>query len=312
MVHRNKPRERLVRAAWRLGVPTYAIHQLVRDGELVATPPPPGCSEQLAVYEESLAALEQDLRSQLALQDESLATNLFKLMHRIGARPKPWAKVLAAIRTGALTASLADGTAPLAQRIMVANEDVLELPIFADDPAMDWSCVMVSKSDTAEIMNIPAPNFSKYCDFLFGPGGYFRDITMEEALTLGRTYIGTGEMGHRLGLHHTAARHMAEFRKVESRYPGLYSREAAEALIPEMSRQAIGGAPVISVPEKASAEMLATVSPEGRLNLPPYLRRKLGLDQGGRVTFEEGSDGVIMRALAASGSSQGTKAEQRL
>lgn len=300
LIARNRPRELLFRAAWQLGVPTYTAHELLKNGDLVAAHPPPGCTEQLAVDKASLQAFESELLAQIGKTNNTYNVNLAKLMRHIGGRPKPWASVLSAIRTGELPVGLIDGKEPLARRLTVKDEDVLALPIFAEDQHIDWSGVMVTKADCADMMNIVPHNFSPYCEFLFGPGGYLRDITMEEAIRLAKTYIFTGELGHRLGVHHSAARHLADFRGLKSEFIALFKRAQAERLIPEIGRRVIGGSRASSAPafarvSEGEVTMQSSVTPDGRLRLPPYLRRTMGLGQGGKVLFEETPDGVLMR-----------------
>lgn len=301
LAERYLPRERLVRAAWQIGVPTYAVHELVRVGQLIAAPLPPGCSGQLAVYQDSLQAFQAELSMRLAGEVQDYTVNLARLMRRIGGRPKPWAQVLAAIKSGDLPARLAEGAGPMAQRIMVQNEKVLSMAIFAENHDTDWSGIMVTKADCAEMMNILPHNFSGYSDFLLGPGGNIRDITMEEALKLAKTYILTGELGHRLDVHHSAARHLADHRGLKPEFNGLFKRADAERLVPEITRHTIGAAtanPTACAGQPArEATMQSIVSPEGRLRLPPYLRRRLGLGLGGKVLFEETADGILMRPM---------------
>lgn len=305
LAERYLPRERLVRAAWQIGVPTYTIHELVRAGQLVAAPLPPGCSGQLAVYQDSLRAFQTELSECLAGDTQDYTVNLARLMRRIGGRPKPWAQVLAAIKSGDLPARLAEGAGPMAQRIMVQDEKVLSMAIFAENHDTDWSGIMVTKADCAEMINILPHNFSGYSDFLLGPGGNIRDISMDEALRLAKTYILTGELGHRLGVHHSAARHLADHRGLKPEFNGLFKRADAEKLIPEITRHAIDGAAVHPAASAGRPEreptMQSVVSPEGRLRLPPYLRRRLGLGLGGKVLFEETANGVLMRPMRQAG-----------
>lgn len=304
LVKRNRPRVRLTHSAERLGVPTYTIHQLVHDGLLKAAPIPPGCRAQTSVYQASLADLDARLRAHLEGDDEGYEVNLAELMKRIGGRPKPWSRIFAAILSEGLSARLADGKLPLARRIMVRDEAVLSLPIFADRDDMDWDGINVLKSDLADMMNITPHNFSHYSDFLIGPGDHLRDIPMLEALRLAQTYVGSAELGQRHGLHFSAVRHFLESHGVVVEYRGLYDRVAAERLFSGSLKQCnkSWSAEVSHVAE-AKAErgdqlgLQSLVSPRGRLRLPAYLRRQMGLDLGGQVAFTETPEGILMRPV---------------
>ena len=102
-------------------IPTYGIREMAHLGFLTAARVPPGRGDylQLAIWRNSLDAFRNELHSRLVETDVQHPLRLGELMQRIGARPKPWANVLEAIRSGELSASLMDGTEPLAQRISV-------------------------------------------------------------------------------------------------------------------------------------------------------------------------------------------------
>lgn len=42
----------------------------------------------------------------------------------------------------------------------------------------------------------------------------------------------------------------------------------------------------------------AKVSPSGRISLPAALRKRMGLDKGGKVVIEETEDGIVIRTTA--------------
>lgn len=234
MIADNKPRIRLSHAAVILGIPTYGIREMVHLGFLTAARVPPGRGDylQLAVWRDSLEAFRNELHSRLVETDVQHPLRLGELMQRIGARPKPWANVLEAIRSGKLSASLVDGTEPLAQRITVAADVSLHLKCFRPVRSMDWAGCMITKADLAEIMNIRAPHFGRHTEFLLGEGPYFREISMDAALRIARTYISTGEIRQRLGLHPRAASYLAQSHGVLPEAPGLFKRTRAERLIP--------------------------------------------------------------------------------
>jgi len=304
LVERNKPRVRPIHAAERLGVPTYTIHELVRDGLLQAAPIPPGCRGQTSVYRASLAHLSARLHARLDGVDEGYEVNLAALMKRLGGQPKPWSRIFAAILADELPARLAAGKLPLAKRIMVRGEALPSPAIFADRDNMDWSGINVTKADLADMMNITPHNFSHYSDFLIGPGDHLRDIPMQEALRLAGTYVGSAELGQRHGLHFSAVRHFMESQGVPVEYRGLYDRATAERLFagPDEPCGSNSGAAVPNATGTKGGlgdqlDLHSMVSPRGRLSLPAYLRRRMGLDLGGQVVFEETSRGILMRPV---------------
>lgn len=304
LIERNKPRERLTRAAERLGVPTYTVHQLVHDGLLQAAPPPPGCTDRLAIYQASLAELSARLHDQLGNDDEGYDVNIAQLMKRLGGRPKPWSRVFSAILAGHLSARLSPGKLPLAKRIMVKSDAVLSLPIFADRTDMAWDEIHVIKADLADMMNITPHNFSHYSDFLIGPGEHLRDIPMMEAMRLARTYVGSAELAHRQGLHFSAVRHFLESRGVKAAYRGLYMRAEAERLFPGLTKASIEDASTVAsaIADPGARHgrqpgLRTLVNPVGRLRLPAYLRHRMGLNHGGQVEFEETANGILMRPV---------------
>lgn len=153
-------------------------------------------------------------------------------MRQIGGRPKPWAKVLGAIHAGQLSASISAGEAPIALRIMVKSEKLLATQHFQPSPDMTWDNCIVTKTDMADIMNIHPPHFSRYSNFLIGPGPNVREIRMKDVLNLAQTYVSTREISRRLGVHPRRAEYLTRFNKVKRAVPGLFYRASAEALIP--------------------------------------------------------------------------------
>ena len=234
MLAQNKPRLRLVHAAEMLGVPTYAIREMVHLGLVTAAPVPPGRGDhlRLAVCRDSLQAFQGKLCRRLAQAHDAHPVSLVEAMRRIGGRPKPWASVLKAIADGDLPASAADGEAPFMQRVTIGSEEALSLPCFRDTGDVEWSGCMITKSDLAEIMNIRPPHFSRHSEFLLGRGPAFREITMDTAQRLARTYISTGEISRKLGLYHRAVGNFARSNGVKPETPGLFRRAEAEQLIP--------------------------------------------------------------------------------
>lgn len=299
LVERKKPRVRLTHSAERLGVPTYTIHQLVQDGLLEIAPIPPGCRAQTSVDQASLADLDAQLRAKLAGDDEEYDVNLSELMKRIGGRAKPWSRIFGAILADDLSARLGPGTLPLARRIMVKDEAVLSLPIFADRDDMDWGGINVLKADVADMMNITPHNFSHYSDFLIGPGDHLRDIPMLTALRLARTYVGSAELGHRHGLHFSAVRHFLESHGISAEFRGLYDRATAEGQFSSPSEPCSRSSNAAEAKARRGDQLglQSLVSPRGRLRLPAYLRRRMGLDLGGQVAFIETPEGILMRPV---------------
>ena len=234
MLTLNKPRLRLVHAAEMLGMPTYAIRELAHLGLLTAASVPPGRGDylQLAICRDSLEAFRGKLSHLLSQSPEKHPIRLAEAMRGIGGRPKPWARVLKAIADGDLLASAVDGDAPLAQRIMIRSEKVLSLERFQHTGGMNWSSCMVTKTDLAEIMNISPPHFSRHSEFLLGPGPAFREVTMDIARQLARSYITTSEMSRKLRLYRRAVGNFARIHGVKPQASGLFSRTEAERLIP--------------------------------------------------------------------------------
>ena len=234
MLAQEKPRLRLVHAAEMLGVPTYAIREIVHLGLVTAAPVPPGRGDhlQLAVCRDSLQAFRDKLCRRLAHAHHAHPVNLVEAMRRIGGRPKPWARVLKAIAEGEFPASATDGDASLSQRITVGSVEVLSLPCFRDTGDVEWSGCMITKSDLAEIMNIRPPHFSRHSEFLLGPGPALREITMDTAQRLARTYISTVEISGKLRLYRRAVGNLAHRHGVRPETPGLFGRAKAEQFIP--------------------------------------------------------------------------------
>jgi hypothetical protein len=234
MLALNRPRLRLIHAAEMLGVPTYAIREMVQIGLLTAVPVPPGRDGyfQFSVCPDSMQAFSDKLCRHLAQGNQTHPVSLAEVMRRIGGRPKPWAKVLKAVTDGKLPASLAEGVAPFVERIAIMSEGALSLPCFQLNKGMDWSGCMVTKSDLAELMNIRPSHFSRHSEFLLGPGPAVREITMNAALRLARTYISTSEMSRKLHVYRRAVGNLARSCGVEPAAPCLFSRVQAEQLIP--------------------------------------------------------------------------------
>lgn len=237
MVVQRTPRLRLIHAAEMLGVPTYAIREIAHLGLVEVVPVPPGRGDylQLAVCRDGMQALCDKLYCRLTQPNDAHLISLAQAMRKIGGRPKPWARVLKAIADGELTASLAEGEAPLGHRIAIQSEEVLSLPCFQPTSSMDWSGCMVTKTDLAEIMGIRPPHFSRHSEFLLGPGPAFREITMDAALHLARTYISTGEMSLKLHVYRRAVGNLARSHGVKPAARGLFRRAQAEQLIPGLS-----------------------------------------------------------------------------
>ncbi|MET4593524.1 MULTISPECIES: TniQ family protein [unclassified Sphingomonas] len=234
MLTRSRTRLRLVHAGEMLGTPTYAIRELAHLGLVAVASVPPGRGDylHLAVCRDSLEAFRSKLSRRLSQSKGEYPVRLTEAMRGIGGRPKPWARVLQAIVEGDLAASVVDGDAPLAQRITIRSEKILSAECFQHTEGMDWSGCMVTKSDLTEIMNISPPHFSRHSEFLLGPGPAFREITMDTAQQLARTYITTSEMSRKLRLYRRAVGNSARIHGVKPQASGLFSRTEAEQLIP--------------------------------------------------------------------------------
>lgn len=234
LLAQNKPRLRLVHAGEMLGVPTYAIREMVHLGLVTAAPVPPGRGDylQLAVYRDSLQVFQSRLSRRLAQATGGDSVSLAEAMRKIGGRPKPWAMVLKAIVNGELRASANEGEAPLVQRITFELDELPSLRRFQHSGSMDWSDCIVTKSDLAEMMNINPSRFSRHSEFLLGPGPALREVTMDTARRLAQTYICTGEMSGKLRLYRRAVGNFARAHRVKPQATGLFRRAEAEKLIP--------------------------------------------------------------------------------
>lgn len=299
----KRPRQRLHGAASQLGVPSYAIHELVHCGALESATLPPGCSDQLAVDQASLSQFIEELLGRFHEFEKGYKFSLAELMMRIGGRPKPWANVLIAIQSGLLPATLKAGNAPLAKRIMLKDDGVLAKCMFTDCVDKDWHNVSITKADAADILNLSVTNFGRYSEFLFGPGRDYQEILMDDVLRRAAQYVSTTELAHRLRIHHVAVRNLAFYRGVKIRSKGLFDRASVKALIPELAESDFGDV-AAGLTSPASGQnnvgmvMCATILRNGRIILPRYIRNRLGLTDGGKVYFEETGDGIVFRGSA--------------
>lgn len=300
LAEKLQPRERLVQAAWQLGIPTYSLRELVYRGPLTTAPAPPGRSTELTVHTSSLAAFVEGLEAQMEEANDDHPVRLTKLMLRIGGGPKPWASVLKAIHDGQLHAALRSGAGPLAGRIYFRDDEVLSASAFTDLAVMDWQGVKISKADMADILGLSRTNFSRYCEFLLGPGGTFREIFMEDAIRVAQSIISTTELAQRLQLHHTAAHRLASQRNVVVRSAGLFDRVSAEELIPELFDEC----PQIKKFIRSDRayrkpgdpiKMRAMLTKDWRVRLPAHLCQRLGVEAESEVELEETKGGILIR-----------------
>lgn len=300
LLDKFQPRERVERAAGRLGIPSYAVRHLVDLGCLEAAPTPPGRSKKLTIRETSLSLFVDALEAQMPQATSEYPDKLEKLMLRLGGGPKPWAAVLAAIAKGELAAAVSPGSGRLGDRIRFRTNDVLSLPAFADRPELSAGDPLF-KSDLADMLSLSITNFSRYSDYLLGPGDQFRHISVDQALELARTIISTTEIAARLRLHHTSAFRLASQRGVLVKSDGLFDRASAEELIPELFEDdpVIGGFDRRihrSVGAHRPLVMHAAIDRDGRIRLPCHLRNRLGLKHGGIVEFGNDRGCLILRA----------------
>ncbi len=301
LARRHTPSKRLVRASANLGIPGYALRELMWLGLIKEAPLPPGRKGKHTVDEASLAQFTRRLCGNLGVSDRRFPVRLSDLMVQLGGRPKPWAAVLAAISNGELAAALTPGKGPIAERIRLPDDVDLKAPAFALNSGMDWADVPVSKRECADILGLSPTNFSRYSDFLLGPGKPFRDIRMVDAVILAKRYIGTTEIAKRLKLHHVAALNLAMQRGVKFADKGLFDRESAQARIPEMGRtkeSLIRGMKQASSPQRnrgREMDMRAKVAADGRIRIPALVYQQLGLKAGDTVYFELTKHGAALR-----------------
>ncbi|WP_225871660.1 hypothetical protein [Qipengyuania atrilutea] len=302
LLYKFQPRERVERAAGRLGIPSYAVRHLVDLGCLEAAPTPPGRSNKLTVRERSLSSFVDALDAQMPQATGNYPYKLEKLMLRLGGGPKPWAAVLAAIAKGELDAAVSPGSRRLGDRIRFRTDEVLTLPAFAHRPDLSAGAPLF-KSDLADMLSLSITNFSRYSDFLLGPGDHCREVSVAQALDLTKAIISTTEIAARLRLHHTSAFRLASQRGVLVKSNGLFDRASAEELITELFEHdpvIVGLDPRIHRSDGGVAPLVvhAAIDRDGRVRLPCHLRNRLGLRKGGIVRFEDVGTGLLMNPVS--------------
>lgn len=299
LADRFKPRIRRERLAARLGVPTYAVRDLVNRGLLHTAPVPPGRTRRLSVFADSAEALLTALAEKMPARNSDYPVKLTKLMYCLGGGPKPWGAVLAAILDGTLDAALEPGSHRVVERIFLRSTKVITLPVFSDSPELDPRDTSIPKADLADMMSLSRTNFSRYSEYLLGPGGHFLDICPHKALSIANTMISTTEIAARLQIHHTDAFRSATQRGVAVKSEGLFDRASAFDLMPELDdilRDACGRMVQPTCATKDSRRLsFASVSPDGRFKMPKLIARSLDLDDGGRILFEICDAGVLVR-----------------
>lgn len=296
----HKTRNPVERASNGLGIPAYALRELVWRGEVEAGTAPPGRGSWPTVQQASLETFIDRLSRQLEAADETYAVRLSDLMIGLGGRPKPWAGVLTAISQDRLDAAIEEGDRPMAQRIRLKGRASLDASIVAEDAGMNWSDVPVSKRECAEILGVSPNYFSQFADYMLGPGALFRQLKMPQALELAKTYIGMGEMAQRLGVHVQSVRHLVERRGVRTAMRGFCFRDSAEKLIPELVQDGAGAKVSLSRREFARRVLSHSVDLDRghRLTLPAFIYRRMGLEPGDAVFFEMTDHGVLLRTQA--------------
>ena len=302
LAERFQPRERLDRTAAKLGIPTYAVRELVESGLLRTAPAPPGRTKKLSVFEASLANLIGVLNEKMSEATHDHSYSLAKLMLRLGGQTKPWASVLAAICAGELKASMLPGSHRVAERIYFSSDEVLSHPAFRPRSALDWVGFTVPKSDLADMLSLSRSNFSRYSDYLVGSGDHLAEIDIRVAVELAEAIISTTEIAARLKIHHTAAFRLATQRMVSVKSDGLFDRASADALIPELSECRSGIATQCQSGHaqlwaSSSRVMHAVIASDGRMKLPAHLRNRLGLMSGGKVVLEEANGNLVLRPV---------------
>lgn len=299
LLDKFQPRERVERAASRLGIPSYAVRHLVDLGCLEAAPTPPGRSNKLTVRETSLSSFVDLLEKRMKQTTAEYPYKLKKLMLRLGGGPKPWAAVLVAIAKGELEAALLPRSRRLGDCIHFRTDSVLTSPAFAGRPDLP-DRIPLSKSDLADMLSLSITNFSRYSEYLLGSGDHRSEIDAPFAVELASTIISTTEIAARLQLHHTSAFRLASQRGVMIKSDGLFDRASAEDLIPELfeSNPTIVG--IDRCTQRVNGEpnrlvMHAAIDRDGRVRLPCHLRNRLGLREGGMVEFAETVEGLLLK-----------------
>ena len=194
---------------------------------------------------------------------------------------------------------MSSGSRRLADRIYFRTDGVLKSSAFSVRPELHFG-VLLFKSDFADMLSLSPPNFSRYSNYLLGPGDHYREVSATRALKLARTIISTTEIAARLRLHHTSAFRLAVQRDVSVKSDGLFDRASAEKLIPELFESApeiAGMNPQThrSTGGSGSLIMHAAIDRDGRIRLPCHLRNRLGLREGGTVEFEDVCAGLLVR-----------------
>lgn len=299
LIDKFQPRERVERAASRLGIPSYAVWHLIDLGCLETAPTPPGRSNRLSVRETSLSSFIQALEAQMPPATGDYPHKLDKLMLRLGGGPKPWAAVLAAIARGEMDAAVSPGSRRLGDRIQFRTDGVLSAPAFTDRPKLPDN-LQLFKSDVADMLSLSITNFSRYSECLLGPGDHRSEISVDRALDVAETIISTTEIAARLRLHHTSAFRLASQRGVLVKSEGLFDRSSAEELIPELFEHdpLIAGFDQRTYSVNGGQDRLvmhAAIDRDGRIRLPCHLRNRLGLREGGTVEFAETVEGFLLK-----------------
>ena len=150
------------------------------------------------------------------------------------------------------------------------------------------------------MLSLSITNFSRYSEYLLGPGDYRSEIRVAQAVEVASTIISTKEIAARLQLHHTSAFRLASQRGVLVKSDGLFDRPSAEQHIPELFERNSANAGLDRRTQrvngvKGSPVMYAAIDREGRIRLPRHLRHRLGLREGGMVEFAETTEGLLLQ-----------------
>ena len=228
---KSRPRTRLLRASFGLGIPSYALRELVKLGFIDEAHPQPGRGTGFTVCSNSLQRFTERLRSRLTQVNWQLGTELPKVMFCIAGRPKPWAAVLGAIINNQISASLLQGDAPLAQRIVIGENAARLVLAMPDAGVMDWDKVEITQEDAAEIMNSGKPRMHQIFKALIAKHGIGENIFVADFVKLSNIYISNKEISKKLKINFAKVRHLIRRHQIEMPFTAIYMRADAEERI---------------------------------------------------------------------------------
>lgn len=192
----------------RLGVPRYAIEQLICLGAL-RWENHPGVrvlDSHVRMTSASAQAFLEDITGNGGgLAPPNDAISLHEAMFRYGGGPKPWGPVLSAMRLGRFSFWLKGGALPFAKRAHINPKDLKSslAPLFDETyyPHFPFSAA-ITQSDALDLLNLDPRNFSRaqttgHVQSL-GRAGRALLAPRDEVLAAAKTFISPKELLARL------------------------------------------------------------------------------------------------------------------